>query len=76
MNNSNNNLGFLDVINIISFLAQMTNMEEDDKDKEWIHQVIQVISDEIQKLHNENDIIMSQQNIIINKLDELKEIRA
>lgn len=69
MNNFNNNeLEFLDIITIAGFIAQMQNMEKDDKHNKFIHQVINTIAQEIQKLHNENDIIMAQNEKILNLL--------
>ena len=54
-NNNNNNFEALDAITIVSFLAQLQNMEEDEKEKEYIHKVILAIANEIEKLHKEND---------------------
>lgn len=53
------NFEFLDAVNIVSFMAQLKNMEEDDKQTEYVRIVIQSIFREIEKLHEENDRIIS-----------------
>ena len=65
--NNNQNLEALDIINLMGFIAQMQNIQKDAKEKEYIHQVIYTISNEIQKLHKENDRIEY-------KLDKILEI--
>ena len=35
--NSNSNIEGLDLISIMGFIAQMTNISEDKKEKEYIH---------------------------------------
>lgn len=65
--NNNQNFEALDIITLMGFIAQMQNIEKDNKEKEYIHQVIHAISDEIQKLHKENDRIEY-------KLDKILEI--
>lgn len=69
-NNSNTSeeFGFLDMITIASFLAQIDNMDKDDIQNKYIHKVIQAIADEIEKLHKENDIIMKQNEEILELL--------
>lgn len=47
-------------------------MEEDAIEKDYIHKVIQAISDEIEKLHKENDIIMEKLDRILERLEEVK----
>lgn len=65
--NNNQNFESLDIITIMGFIAQMQNIQKDNKEKEYIHQIIHIISDEIQKLHKENDRIEY-------KLDKILEI--
>ena len=55
--NNNQNLEALDLLAIISFIAQIENMNEDNKEKEYIHTVIKAIAQQIEKLHKENDRI-------------------
>ena len=42
--NNNQNLEALDLLAIISFIAQIENMNEDKKEKEYIHTVIKAIA--------------------------------
>lgn len=56
--NNNANLDFLDMITIASFLAQIENMQADEKHTQYIHKVIENIEIEIAKLHKENDDII------------------
>lgn len=60
-----NNLETLDIINIMSFIIQMQNLEEDKKYKDSVQQFETVVQTEVDKLHKENEIIMQ-------KLDEIK----
>lgn len=70
MNNNNNNQNFeiLDLITLIGFIAQIQNMKIDAEEKDYIHNVIKAIADEIQKLHEENDRIESKLNKILELL--------
>lgn len=72
MDNNINNFELLDLITIISFAAQLQNMEMDGKQTNFIHKVIKAIADEIDKLHQENDIIIEQLNRIEEKLNGIK----
>ena len=49
-NNEYRNFEALDLLTLISFLAQIQNMNEDTKEKAYIHEVIKAISIEIEKL--------------------------
>ena len=49
--NNNQNFEALDILTLISFIAQIQNMNEDTKEKTYIHEVIKAISIEIEKLH-------------------------
>lgn len=42
--NNNQNLEALDLLAIISFIAQIENMNTDSKEKEYIHTVIKAIA--------------------------------
>lgn len=78
-NNSTNNImqeeeqgfEFLDALAIVSFMAQIDNMNKDVKETQYIHKVIKTIGNEIAKLHYENDIIMEQNEIIIKMLKDI-----
>jgi hypothetical protein len=52
------NFEFLDAITIVGFLAQLDNMDKDEKETDYIHKVIDSIANEIEKLHKENEIII------------------
>ena len=70
MNNNNFNnifgsLDIIDIISIISFIAQIQNMKGDETDKIKNNSILKAVADEIDRLHKEN-------NIIINKLEEIK----
>ena len=76
-NNANNimqeeqSFEFLDVLAIVSFMAQINNMNKDVKETQYIHKVIKTIGNEIAKLHYENDIIMEQNETIIKILKDI-----
>lgn len=61
----NSNLETLDIINIMSFLIQMQNLDDDKRYKGSVQQFKDFIQEEVNKLHKENEIIM-------NKLDEIR----
>lgn len=62
MNNKQEQWDFLDALTLIGFIAQIQNMEKDERETDYIHKVIRAIANEIQKLHNENDLIMMKLN--------------
>ena len=62
----------LDMINILSLVAQITNMNQDENYHKIINQFFSAINDEIKKLHEENDIIIAQNNKIIELLEGRK----
>lgn len=67
-NNDNTNNKMLDALTILSFAAQIQNISDDKTQTEYIRKVIQVIADEIEKLHKENDIIIKQNEEILKML--------
>ena len=75
MNNQNyqqeqNNLEALDILTILSFVMQSNNIQKGEIQTEYIHKVIKAIANEIQKLHQENDVIIKQNEKILNLLEE------
>lgn len=76
LNNLTNKTSFniLDIITILGFVAQIDNIKDDEIQTDYIRKVIQAISDEIDKLHKENDVIIEQNNKILKKLEEWKGI--
>ena len=67
MINNNKDFESLDIITILGFIAQIQNIQKDNEEKQYIHNVIHAISNEIQKLHKQN-------NEIKYKLDKILEI--
>ena len=67
MNEKNNhtNISVLDVITILGYVAQLENIKSDNEQTNYIEKVIKAISDEIEKLHKENDIIIKQNEEIL-----------
>lgn len=77
-NNNNKNFDILDTLSLISFMAQIKNMKDDEKAALKNNSIIKAISDEIDKLHKENDDIISylkavdnDEQKIIHRLDTL-----
>ena len=74
MNNNNNennkSLNMLDLITVIGFLAQMENMQGDEKQAKKNNAIIKAVADEINKLHKENDAIVQA----INTMDKHEEL--
>ena len=66
-NNEQEENNFLDIITMVAFIAQLQNMEIDSINTKWIHKVIFSLAREVQKLHEENDVI-------INKIDKVLKI--
>lgn len=68
MNNNNNGyINVLDVITLLSYILQIQNSQEDKEYKNDIQQFEDMIKDEVSKMHKEN-------NLILQKLDEIKEM--
>ena len=66
-NNEYRNFEALDLLTLISFLAQIQNMNEDTKEKTYIHEVIKAISIEIEKLHKQNERIEAKIDQILER---------
>lgn len=62
----------LDMINMLSLVAQITNMNQDENYHKVINHFFSTIGDEIKKLHEENNIIIAQNNKIIELLEGRK----
>lgn len=69
----NNQFETLDAITIVGFLAQLENMADDSKEKEYIHNVILAIANEIEKLHKENERIEQKLDKVLQMLKDQKE---
>lgn len=68
--NKKTSFNILDDITILSFIAQIKNINDDKVQTNYIQKIIKAIADEIEKLHKENDIIMQQNEEIIKLLKE------
>ena len=69
-NNFNNSIEGMDLLSIYSLIKQLENMKLDNEQTVYIRKVILAISDEISKLHKENDIIIAQNEEILKILKE------
>jgi predicted patatin/cPLA2 family phospholipase len=72
MMNENQEFNFLDALTMVGFFAQLSNMSEDEAQTDYIRKVILAISQEIEKLHQENDVIIKQNEEILNILNKEK----
>lgn len=66
--NENNEFEFLDALTLISFFAQMENLDKDEKYTRFIKRVVLGLVGEIEKLHKENEDIINKLNQILEKL--------
>lgn len=67
-NNYQGGIEAMDFLNLVAFYIQLINIEQDNQEREYIHNVIQAIAKEIELLHQENDKIMAQNEKIIKLL--------
>ena len=67
---NNNQLEALDLIAIIGFILQIQNIQLDDKQQNYIHNVIRTLAQQVQKLHQQNDRIETKLNQILKILKE------
>lgn len=63
-----NNVQNLDALQLLAFYVQLKNIEWDENQNQYIHSVIQNIEKEIKKLHQENNIIIMQNQQILTKI--------
>lgn len=66
----NAGLDILDILTVWGLKAQFENMARDAEETEYIHKVIHAISDEIAKLHEENDKILAELAEIKGKIEK------
>jgi len=74
MDNNNNNInnngfGLIDILTVISFIAQMKNMNDDEITNLKNSSIIKAVANEIDKLHKENDDIINH----LKKIDKDEE---
>ena len=83
MNNNtmSRNFDILDMLSLISFMAQMKNMSDDEREALKNNSIIRAVADEIDKLHKENDNIINNlekvdkdEQEILKRLDKIIEI--
>lgn len=65
----NNNLGILDIMNILSYILQIQNAQDDDKYKRDVQDFEELVQREVDRLHKENDEIVSKLDEILRRLD-------
>ena len=77
-NNALRNFDILDILSLVSFMAQIKNMSDDERAALKNNSIIKAVADEIDKLHKENDDIINylkqvdnNEQKIINRLDTL-----
>ena len=58
-NVNNNSFGLIDILTVISFMAQMKNMNDDEITNLKNSSIIKAVANEIDKLHRENDDIIN-----------------
>ena len=63
-----NNMEQMDLINIASFVLQLANVHQDNELEKIYGQTIKAIAEEIKQLHQENAMIIQQNNILIDLL--------
>ena len=73
-NNNNNNInnngfGLIDILTVISFMAQIKNMNDDEITNLKNSSIIKAVANEIDKLHRENDDIINH----LKKIDKDEE---
>lgn len=66
----NQEFDFLDGINIVSFITQVLNMGQNEYTDAYVRRVVKAIANEINLLHQENDIIIKQNNEILRLLSK------
>ena len=60
--------GALDMLNVMSLITQLQNIQKDETHNKALAAIIKEIFNEIQKLHKENDLILEKLETIQNKL--------
>ena len=73
INNNDNkqeNLDMLDIITMLSFMAQIQNIKEDKVQNLWINKVIKTLFQEINKLHYENELLFKKLEEVENAINK------
>ena len=69
-NNKQENLDILDIITMLSFMAQIQNIKEDKAQNIWINKIIQTLFQEINKLHYENELLFKKLEEVENAINK------
>lgn len=68
--NKQENLDMLDIITMLSFMTQIQNIKEDKAQNIWINKVIQTLFQEINKLHYENELLFKKLEEVENAINK------
>lgn len=68
--NEQENLDMLDIITMLSFIAQIQNMKEDRVQNLWINKVIKTLFQEVNKLHYENELLFKKLEEVENAINK------
>ena len=68
--NKQENLDMLDIITMLSFMAQNQNIKEDKVQNLWINKVIKTLFQEINKLHYENELLFKKLEEVENAINK------
>lgn len=74
--NEAQNFEFLDILTLIGFALQLSNISGDEKHNRWLKIILRALSNEIINLHNENHIIIKQNEDILYKLTKIEDLIA
>ena len=69
-NNKQENLDILDIITMLSFMAQIQNIKEDKAQNIWINKIIKILFQEINKLHYENELLFKKLEEVENAINK------
>lgn len=64
-NSENSQFEFLDIITIISFIVQLSNIQGDEKFINYIEKLTHAIADEVDKIYVNLDIVIKQNEEIL-----------
>lgn len=68
--NKQENLDILDIITMLSFMAQIQNIKEDKAQNIWINKIIETLFQEINKLHYENELLFKKLEEVENAINK------
>ena len=68
--NKQENLDMLDIITMLSFMVQIQNIKENKVQNLWINKVIKTLFQEINKLHYENELLFKKLEEVENAINK------